>query len=233
MRRFGWLAVAGMLVACSSDTFAPGDGGLDAAPSGPVTFHDKSIAGGTAGEKVTLTKPIAASVGDLLIAVVITSAGNSPTPPAGWAAVWEDANTGCSTAYRVIVLKGEIKAGDPAAYVVETTSSAAWLGALLAYANGSPAKVQLAQGTSIANNSTFKLDAIPTVVPGAAVVAGAASTLPTTGWPAGMNQRLTLAGGSGSVYDVTLPSGGSLPARTFETTDPGCGSAFQLVLGPR
>lgn len=246
MRRLSWLAIASVLVACSSDQFSAADGGTDAggdsaigdgavsdvAGGGPVAFRDKAIGAALATAFLKLSKPLTAVTGDLVIVFIGTDISTTITPPAGFTPVWEDTNGGCSP-YKFDVYKGVVGASDGSEYVFSTSAPGDHQGALFLYANGALDKVQLVQSSSHTNMGALPVDALSNSPAGSMDFVGLISFSPIDQPPGNMIERASVSGGRGRGYDAALPNGGPLPARTITPVDATCASIIQLVLGKR
>ncbi len=233
------------LGACSSDTFSPTDAAVEAATdaeggattdagvpdaaAGAVKFRDQTSAVVTNATLITLSRPLTAIEGDLALIVIATN-GALATPPAGFKSVWSDLNGGCAP-FRTEVFAGTV--GTDTQWVLTLANAGDHVAAVAVYQNGTPDKVQLAQGSSYINLLSMKVDALANSPAGAVTVTGAVSTQGLTGAPAGMTERVNFAGGLGRMWDLDLPNGGPVPARTLSSGDATCAAVFQLVLGKR
>lgn len=235
------------LLACSTDDFSStSDSGANRdaadaadaadAPSAPVTFRGSSNAARTP-TTMKFSAPGTAVAGDTLIALIGRDPNLPFTAPAGFTLVAGEATGGkCGAIFRAEVYTATFTGTD-----VTFTGSPGAMGdiaadgLLLGYAGTDESHVQNAQATAQDSTAVFTVDAIASTFAGSSVIAAVLDDLPLDVGPVGMTERGSFSSKRGWAFDLSLPNGGAVPARTFSTLNKAnaCGMVFQIVLKPK
>jgi hypothetical protein len=250
MRFSFWVVACVALSGCSSESFtADSDAGdaaatadadaastADALPKAPVVYRGAS-SGVRTPTALTFSVPGTTVVGDVVLAFIQRDPSIAFAAPAAFTLVASDTSGAkCGTIYRGEIYKatyaGEAMqfTGDPG-----PTGDIAANGVLLGYGGADLGTVQNAETTSQNLSATLDVKAIPDTFPGSIAIAAAEAGEPLAIGPAGMTDRASFGTKRGWVFDLSLPNGGPIPARSFVSLNTAtlCGTVFQIVLPPK
>lgn len=147
-------------------------------PAGPViTVTRESSVGTSGGRSVVLPVPVAAGVGDLLVASVVVNATPTVTPPAGWTHI---GGARIQSTMRLETYRHVLAAGDPATYTWKLSKSQPAAAAMVALAHVAPASPVVTSKTQRNSKSTSATAPSVSGMPGAMLLVVFGIDVPTT-----------------------------------------------------
>jgi len=202
-----------------------------------ILWQSASSAGAKDATSLTINRPAAVAIGDLLVAALDVRGTPTITPPSGWTLVRIDVN---GTTMRQAVYSRVVGLSEPSSYRWLFSTKASAAGLVVAYRGADTAAgVQGTSGQANGSSTTITAPSVTTAAPGALVVGffGIATNATFTP-PPGMREAIEVSQNGGKnkaaieAADLIAPLAGATGARSATSSSSALNVGQLVVVNP-